>query len=41
MWQCDAVYANTDGGQNGVQDTWGDLKGMWCFCRHMLDVEED
>jgi type II secretion system protein G len=38
-WQADAVYANTDGGQNFQQDTWGDLKGMWCFCRHVLDAE--
>jgi prepilin-type N-terminal cleavage/methylation domain-containing protein/prepilin-type processing-associated H-X9-DG protein len=36
-WPCDAVYSNTDGGQNHEQDTWGDLKGMWCFCRHVLD----
>jgi len=40
-WAADAVYANTDGGQNYQQDTWGDLKGMWCFCRHALDAEED
>jgi prepilin-type N-terminal cleavage/methylation domain-containing protein/prepilin-type processing-associated H-X9-DG protein len=43
-WQCDAVYANASGGQNGVQDTWGDLKGPTefggCFCRHCLDVTD-
>ncbi|MCJ7751032.1 MAG: hypothetical protein MUQ65_08045, partial [Armatimonadetes bacterium] len=39
-WQADAVYANTDGGQNHIQDTEGDLEGMWCFCRHNLDWED-
>ncbi len=39
-WQVDAVYSNTNGGQNEQQDTEGDLKGMWCFCRHVLDVTE-
>ncbi|MFB3882389.1 MAG: type II secretion system protein [Armatimonadota bacterium] len=45
-WQCDAVYSNATGGQNGERDTEGDLKGIGgdggngaaCFCRHCLDV---
>jgi prepilin-type N-terminal cleavage/methylation domain-containing protein/prepilin-type processing-associated H-X9-DG protein len=39
-WQADAVYSNTNGGQNLQQDTTGDLKGMWCYCRYTETAPE-
>ena len=43
-WQVDNLYANSRGGQNGEQDTFGDLKGGGCcdgcFCRHCVDVSD-
>ena len=41
-WQVDNLYANSRGGQNDQQDTFGDLRGGGCcdgcFCRHTLDL---